>query len=306
MIRTIYVVNENNELFTLKVRDSDSEESLIFNLEGISEAPGTINTTDSAVISGSRFNSSRVNKRNIVLNVALQAFGNDETFRADLYKFFPVGKPITFGVITDTKEVTIQAYTETDEITPFAKVENATISMICPYPFFKGVLEQVVVVSSVIPAFSFPFSNESLTEPLLETGILQDYPRNFLYYSGDVETGVILEFYITGGFGDVLSIYNSSKDQKIEVDLQLVNDILISNSLPVVESGDVIRINTNPGQKSAVIVKNGTDINILNALGFNIDWISLSPGFNDISFLVDYGVEFLSMSVKFYNLYRGV
>ena len=70
---------------------------------------------------------------------------------------------------------------ESNEPDIFSDKEGCNISIICPDPFFYSLKTNKTMFSGIEPAFEFAydediddyvFSNESLDEPLIETGII--------------------------------------------------------------------------------------------------------------------------------------
>ena len=72
------------------------------------------------------------------------------------------------------------------------------------------------------------------------------------------------------------------------------------------QQGDVIRINTNRGQKSIVLIRDGIETNILNARDRGSAWVQLVAGENEIAYGADEGSENLTATFTTENKYMGV
>ena len=82
-------------------------------------------------------------------------------------------KSVEIIIETDNRYVRTSGYVESNEPNIFSSQEGTSISIICPDPFFYSAGEDgnnVTDFYSIDPMFEFPFSNESLTEPLLVFG----------------------------------------------------------------------------------------------------------------------------------------
>ena len=171
MIKSITVTNYLGDTLKMELSRPQLSGFIITAITGLGPGKSNINTTEISTNDGSLYNSSRVPNRNIV--ISLRYLGNDsiEDVRQMSYKYFPIKKKLRLLIETDNRLAEIDGYVESNEPEIFSKEEGADISIICPYPFFysaDGDGMQTTVFSGVEPLFEFPFSNESLSDPLLE------------------------------------------------------------------------------------------------------------------------------------------
>ena len=300
MIESVTVTNFKDESITMYLRRPEESGFLIYNMEGISATAGDIITTQVATNDGAIFNSSRVNTRNIVLYIKLLPSKDEEHYNYNLtientrhrvYKYFPVKRRLRLLVTTDHRSQYIDGYVESNEVKVFSAQETAQISIICPDPYFKDVNPETLYFSGIEPVFQFPFSNESM-DPITKLGIIHIDKVRSIYYSGDVETGVLIDIHAMD-YASNITIYNEStrETMAITIDLEPLDSIIIST------------LNNN---KYINLLRNGVYTSILNRIDKNSDWFTLTKGVNTFSYLAESGVDNLEFSVTTQVLYEGV
>ena len=72
--------------------------------------------------------------------------------------------------------------------------------------------------------------------------------------------------------------------------------------------GDDIVISTSRGNKYAVLIRNGVEYNILNALAVNrtIQWFSIKRGDNIMAYSADTGEYDMLITIKHRIAYKGI
>lgn len=303
MIKSVSVLNSYGDLLELKVEglDADSARFIIYSIEGLSPPKATINTIGGP-FDGATINSTTVGVRNIVINLSIPVTGKEEEdARTDLYRYFPVKSKVLLTIETTSKTTTIEAAVEACDVQMFARLENATISLICARPFLQGLSQESLVFSGTIDEFTFPFSNESLTENLIIFGSIIENITQFLNYTGDERTGVVITLHARGIVHNI-SFYNLTTGEIMPINTDLVSDIVGSSALV---EGDDITIDTRVGMKRITLLRNGIEYNIFNSLPMHNQWISLIPGINELSFTAAMGSEYIDASVVWYPLYHG-
>lgn len=306
MIRTVWTTNPSGETLVLNLRSSQEDLGLlIFNLTGLGPPKATVNAQGGPNFHGTRVSSVRTDYRNLVLTLAVvgSAVDVEEAAKQLVYKHFPIGQLITFGILTDRKNVYLDAIVESNEFNQFAQVENAVISLYCSNPYFIDITDRIVDIGgdSVNPLFEFPFSNESLSVDLLEFGSVETLPTGYISYGGEVKTGADILLAFTGAVGDV-TITNSNGTQEMTLDFADAETYFGS----AVQSGDQVFLNTRVGEKSAYFVRGGVWFNMLNGVGIDDDWIDIRPGSNVIIINATSGVANINTTITYQNLYEGV
>ena len=304
MIKSITVTNYLGDTLKMELSRPQLSGFIITAITGLGPGKSNINTTEISTNDGSLYNSSRVPNRNIV--ISLRYLGNDsiEDVRQMSYKYFPIKKKLRLLIETDNRLAEIDGYVESNEPEIFSKEEGADISIICPYPFFysaDGDGMQTTVFSGVEPLFEFPFSNESLSDPLLEMGEIHNRTDNVVIYNGDVETGIIITIHAMGEASGI-TIYNTLTRETMEIDTDKIATLTGSGII----AGDDIIISTVKGDKYAKLIRAGDEINILNCMDKNTDWFQLSKGDNVFVYTAETGTTNLQSKIENRLVYEGV
>ena len=324
MIQSVIVTNHLGESLEMVLANPWPTGFAITSIKGIGPSNSTINTTTLATSDGSIFNSSRVNQRNIVLNIQFVGDELIETLRQKTYKYFPIKRKINLRFITDNRDLEIDGYVEKNEPNIFSKAEASQISVICPEPNFRSAGEngkQVTEFSGSSSLFEFPwaefynmtriphgFENYSYyDEPTsrtlytLEFGSIDQMAMHSIIYEGDTDTGVLI---ILHAIGDVInpSIYDISSQKTITIDTTALATLTGTG----LTASDTITISTVKGNKYAKLVREGQEYNIINCLGKNVGWFQLSKGDNVFTYGATSGVDNLQLTIENQVLFEGV
>ena len=301
MIKTITVTNYLNESIVLELGAPEKSGLLIKSITGLGPVKADINMTNIASSDGSLYNSSRATYRNITMKLGLMFAPTIEDSRLKTYKYFPIKKKIKLTIETDNRICECYGYVESNEPDIFSKSETVNISIICPDPYFYSVNKELVTFYGVEKAFEFPFSNESLTDDLIEFGHVTTNTRQTIYYTGDAEVGITIIIHAIGKVTN-LTIWNVSTRESMHIN----DDKLITIIGSGIDTADDIIITTLKNSKSIQLFRNGIYTNILNCLDRNTDWFKISKGDNIFAFTSDYGNSNMEMRIEYQNAYEGV
>lgn len=307
MIYSLAVTNFLGDRIRLELGKPKNTGFLIKSITGLGPVKANVNTTEVATNDGSMFNSARLSQRNIVIQMVFvnSIYGEDiEAIRQKSYKYFPIKKNVELVIETDNRYVRTTGYIESNEPDIFSKQEGTQISIICPDPYFYSASEDgdnVTDFYSIDPMFEFPFSNESLTEPLLVFGEIQIKTEGVITYSGDSEIGVMIYIHAIGP-AEHINIYNTETREVMTIDTVKLEKLTGRGLI----AGDDIIINTLKGEKSITLVRSGVSYNILNCLDKNTDWFTLVKGNNIFAFTADSGVTNLQFRIENKVIYEGV
>ena len=284
---TLEVENIRHEIFELTHRESDYQ---ILSIDGLNPPQATINRSTIVGLDGAKFNSSRVEERNIVILLKLN--GDIESNRLRLYQFFNTKQWCKLYYKNRSRDVYIEGYVETMEVSPFTKDETVQISIICPEPYFKAVHSIFDDISKVLSLFEFPFAID--TDDPIEFSAIENSRVTNVYNESESETGLII------------SITTASSVNKIKL-TNVVNNEWFEVRHPFIEN-DIITINTNRGRKSIKLTRNGVDSNIFSSMIRGSTFFQLDVGDNFFSYLADEGTsdEHVSIIFEHVNTYRGV
>lgn len=307
MIYSIVVTNYLGDRIKLELGKPDISGFLIKSITGLGPAKANVNTTEVSTNDGSLFNSARLSQRNIVLDLVFinTVYGeNIEDLRQKSYKYFPLKKSVELTIETDNRYVKTTGYVESNEPNIFSSQEGTQISIICPDPYFYSAGEDgnnVTNFYSIDPMFEFPFSNESLDEPLLVFGEIQIKTEGVITYHGDSEIGVMIYIHAIGPATNI-NIYNTETREVMRINTEKISSL---TGKGIVASDDIV-INTAKGEKSITLIREGVSYNILNCLDKNTDWFTLAKGDNIFAFTADSGVTNLQFRVENKVIYEGV
>lgn len=304
MIKTVRVTNYLGESLTLELSNPWDIGIAITKIEGLGPVKADINSTEISSGDGARFNSARISTRNIVFTFRLLEAPTVEDSRQKTYKYFPVKTNVTLLFETDNRLCQITGYVESNKPNIFSEEEDTQVSIICPNPYFismeNGGMNSVVFFGSE-PTFKFPFSNESLTDPLIIFGDIKLRQEEVVLYDGDSQVGFIIKMHALGEVRQI-TIYNTKTRESIKIDTNILKEITGSGII----AGDEITISTIKGDKHITLLRDGEEINILNALGKDVDWFQLAKGDNIFAYICEYGAENLEFSINYQTLYEGV
>lgn len=260
---TVFKKSDKSDAFTMvltsPINVSVDSGFMIDKIDGLGPVDAEINTSE-MVIDGDHFNSARIGKRNIVLNLLFcSESGNGiEDVRQFSYRLFPIKKNIYIEIETDNRKVWTQGYVEKNEPDIFNEMEGNQVSLICPDPKW--------------------YDSDNYIE---ETLYLND--ETTIEYDGEVEVGGYLELTVGSAITKPVSagvpaftVSCANPDGSA----QLINIFTPNNGF---ENGDVIKIKSILGNKSCIYTDTAdADHNALNLLNQNPDWIKLTTGENNI------------------------
>lgn len=304
MIKSVTIINYLNEKLVLELGRPDKSGLLIKSIEGLGPSEATINAKEIATSDGALFNSARVNSRNIVLTLGFLFHPTVEDMRQLTYKYFPIKQRLTIRIETDNRIAETYGYVETNEPNIFQKEETTQISIICPDAYFYSAGSDgnnVTVFSGIEDAFEFPFSNESLTENLIEFGKIHYSQEQTVYYNGDAEIGIIITIHAIGTAKNV-TIYNTGTRGIMKIDTEKIEQLTGYGII----NGDDIIISTVKKDKYIHLLRNGEYINILNALDKDSEWFQLTKGDNIFAYTAEEGATNLQFKIENRTLYEGV
>lgn len=305
MIKSVTVRNYLNDEITLELMRPEKSGFVIRSIDGLGPAKASINVTDISTNDGGIFNSSRLEKRNIVMDLLFLQIDNEsiEDLRQKTYKYFPIKKKVTLTIVTDNHTSKIDGYIESNEPDIFSQSEGCTISIICPDPFFYSTNDEETLFSGVEPMFEFAFENNSLEAPLLEMSSIQTKTEQVIVYDGTAEIGMIMNIH---AFGEVtnITIANNLTRETMKINTDKLKTLMGTET--GIMSGDTIIINTNRGSKSIILLRDGVEYNILNCLEKGSKWFTLVKGDNIFSYTAETGAANLSFYITNKIAYDGV
>ena len=252
MLTSVDVTNAGGDTINFSVLDTSNGYS-VREILGLDPVKATLTTSSMAQVDGAQFQNSRRDMRNILMKLGLEpnyAVSTVQSLRSDLYNYLMPKEFISLAFYIDN----VLAYTASGQVESF---ENAmfsadpevNISILCYDPDFYGPDELVI-------------SDVSQMTPVVVP----------IEYAGTSDAGIIFSFNMDKNLDD-LTITNTipgNVNQKMEVIGSFVD-------------GDVVTINTIPGQKAITLTREGITTSILYGLVTAANWIFFEKGTNYFS-----------------------
>ena len=262
----------------------------LYNVSGTNPPLANINMAVASGKDGATFNSSKLNTRNLVLNVKIN--GNVEQNRLRLNNFARSKEWVRVYYSNNSLDVYIDGLVEAVEYTPFSRRVAAQISIVCPDPYFKSIDEVIADSSNVLPKFTFPFSIDE-DEPVVIAELM------------DTE-GVVINNTSDATTGALISIRFNSSASSVEL-----KNITTGDSLKLVHSfqtDDIVEISTVTGEKYIKLIRNGVVSNLMSAYVRGGQFPQLASGVNRFDYLVDNTAPAGQIDIQFryHNVYRGL
>ena len=276
---------ENDRGNTLELTNNPNY--TVYKIEGLNPPQATINSSVNTTTDGSSINSVRLENRNIVIYMTIE--GDIEANRINLYKYFPVKKSVKLYFKNYTRDIYIEGNVELIECDLFTNKQIAQISIICPKPYFKDVQNLITTFGDVSSMFEFPFS---ISKTGIEISGVTTNQRRSIINTGDIETGVIIKLFSTGTVVNPV-IYDVLKRTQLKLNFTML-------------ASDTIVINTNVGEKSIEIIRDGVTYNAMGYMAQNSDWFILEAGDNVFTYDADSGNSYLQLTFTTAILYSGV
>lgn len=302
MIKSVTVTNYLGDSIKLELTRPEKSGFIVRSITGLGPGKSNINTTEVSTNDGALYNSARVPSRNIVISLTFVDNGTIEDIRQLSYKYFPLKRKVKLLIETDNRTSEIEGYVESNEPDIFSQEEGSDISIICPDPFFYSAYEtQRTSFAGIEPMFEFPFSNESLTEGLIEFSVIRNQIDRDIIYSGDFEVGVTIHIRAYGNASGI-TLYNLTANETMKID---TNSLSLLTGSGIVD-GDELVICTVKGKKSATLIRKGKSTNILNCIDRNSAWFQISKGANKFAYTAESGRTNLQVEIENRILYEGI
>ena len=306
MINSFIITNNRSESLTLELRSPEKSGFSVKSVHGLGPTIVNINQTELLSIPGASYNSHHIQNRNIVFNLGFYDDGSRDidVIRRDTYKYFPLGEEIDIIIVTDTKSYKISGRVESNKPEIFTRNSGSMISIICDAAYLQGLGDELIEFYQMTDSFSFPFSNESITEGLIEFGVIDWMNSAIINYDGHGEVGILITIEFGNNTYDIV-VSNLITGRSMAFDNTILTSILSGHP----NEGDVLTINTRPGQKSATVVNGDDEWDVLRAivdLGNPELWITLVPGNNLIECSASGYPEAMKITLEYTPIFEGV
>lgn len=188
----------------------------LISVDGLHKVKGDVSTTSNAFGVGESYDGTNIPSRNIVITGIIK----DKFLlrRTELYNAFPLNSYGTLYYYEDDIRRKIDYIVEDIDVAEKGIPRTFTISLICPYPYFKDIEESSVYISSWTPEFVFPMISEK------DEGIIFGSKNNttmaMIENISNIEFGMTIYFFANG---DIKNPYlvNVETQEKIMLDTVL-------------------------------------------------------------------------------------
>lgn len=267
---------------------------VLVDASGIYGADFEVSMTENTMTDGSTYHGTTVKQRNIVLTVA-----DKEDHRANRELLYAVFKPRAFGTLVyrDQKENferQIGYQVESINIEQGASY-SATISLLCPDPYFEETTDHMISISEWQGHFMFPHMFPTSGEPIGSKSDVQlTTIRND--YAGE-DLGLTFRITVSGNVKNP-SITHVEKNQI----MQIGTDAMPLNLI----FGDVLEITTGINNKHVYLIRSNMKTEINQYLSEQSEYIQLSRGNNTIGYSAASGVSYMAINISYRYRYLGV
>ena len=285
---TAKVRNDAGEEITLTGRETEYQ---IIRIEGLNPPPAQVNLVPLVAMDGARYNSARLETREIVLTIRIN--GAVETNRLRLYNYFRTKREITFFYKNGTLDVSIDGYVQTVETDLFSKGETVQVTILCPFPYFAALDAVIADSARSLAEFEFPFSINA-DSPVIISSLDAGGGAILLTNGTDTECGFVLDVILRGGCSEIV-VKNLTSGETFTLRGTFL-------------AGDDVRVCTVRGQKSIEIIRGGEIVNGFSALADGSSFWQILPGENVVEYMIDGTATSPAAELTFtYKvLYRGV
>lgn len=244
-----------------------------------------VNTTQNATTDGSSYAGEALEQRNIVITVQMRR--NYQQNRDTLSRVFKVHSEGTFYHTEDGETRKIKYSVENLSVDDKGILRQATISLICPDPYFKDAESTHIEMSNWENNFEFPCE---IPEEGMEFGIRSK--ETIKVVDNDSTTAIGIKMTIIAD--DIVvnpSIMNITTGETLK---------LLCTMIP----NDEIVITTTQGNIDVVLYRDNEKIDYNYTVDEeNEGYVQLETGRNYISYTADSGDDYMNVNFDFENCY---
>lgn len=290
-MKTIICKNEDD--VQIEFSYEENADFFLISLDGAYSVSNNVVTSANTMTDGSTYQGATTKQRNIVITAE---FDSDYQNKRDfLYKCFKPKSPGTFYYKEGGEQREIDYYVETVDIDEKGVCRNATISLICPDPFFKDPADTTVTMAGWEPCFEFI---HEFTEELEEFGVrVAELVKTIDNDSAADNIGIEVIMEALGAVRNPV-LYHTQQGIHIRVG---------TPDFPFdMEPGDIVRITTGTNEKNVYSIKGNQETKINEYLDEESEFIQLVHGQNTFIYDAESGVDYLNVTINYRFRYLGV
>ena len=274
MLTKLEIMNGQGQVLALSLRDSSSG-YLVKEIDGLDPVKATLVSSNFAQIDGAQYQTSRRDPRNITMKLGLwpaYAMTTAQALRMNLYKYAMPKSIVSLRLyLDDVLFATTTAVVESVTSSLFTSDPEVDFSFMCFDPDFYS--PSMTTVHGATTSGSTP------------------QPVN---YAGSSDAGVVFTLNIDQSFS-AITLHNTrpdSTEQVLEVGFSFL-------------AGDVLVINTIPGQKAVTLTRSGITSSLLYGVVAPPGWTSLAQGLNNIRAFIASGTP-MAFTMTYTPKYGGL
>lgn len=292
MARRIICTNENDLSITLTDQFAPW---LLEACEGIYETKNKVNTSENTMTDGSTFQGSTTQMRNIILTMRDHPAGDHQANRALLYSVFKPKRPGTFLYEEDDTTRQISYYVESVTVDAAKRARQATVSLLCPDPFFVDLQDIEIQMSGWVKLFEWQHMFTSAGEEF--GGRTPERLKSIENNSAADHIGLTIIIEASGTVRNP-AVTHVEQAESIEIGTE-------SNPLTM-SGGDRIIITTHTNNKHVYLEQDGKREEINEYLSEDSEFLQLNNGLNTFGYSADGGESYMTVSISFRYHYMGV
>ncbi len=270
---------------------------LLESCDGLYTVQNNVVTSQNTMTDGATYQGSSTKMRNIVLTLRDKPKANHQENRSLLYNLFKPKAPGTLMYFEDenAESRSIEYYVESIDIDSVKRARQATVSLLCPDPFFVAPSDITVTMAGWEAYFEFPHEFQPGGE---EFGARVEEKLKTINNTSAADN-IGLEITITAA-GYVLnpSIYHVEQNERITVGTE-------AKPLEMV-AGDKVRITTGTNNKHVYMEHGGVTTEINEYLTEDSEFIQLEHGHNTIGYSAETGDNYMTVEISYRYRYLGV
>ena len=285
----------NNDNMSVEFSENDFTPFLLESCDGIYLVENNVSTSENTMTDGATYQGAVTRMRNIVLTLRDKPKSDHKANRTLLYNLFKPKSPGIFAYEEDGEIRTIDYYVESVSIDGSMRARQATVSLLCPDPFFVDTSDLVVTMSGWKAMWEFAHAFQNGGEPF---GVrVNEKLKTIQNTSAADHIGITITITALGPVKNP-SITHVENDEMIKVG---------TSAHPLELSlGDQVIITTGTNNKNVYLVRAGAKTGINEYLDEQSEFIQLMSGSNTLGYAAESGEEYMAVEVSYRYKYLGV
>ncbi len=259
-------------------------------VDGLTEADFEVQTEKASGQDGEYYKGSTAKKRNIIIYAWIKE--NHFAMRDKLYSFFQPRKTGTLYVTDGDVTRKIDYKPELVRSEPIGQRRKVTISLICPDPLFKAIVDDRVDMATWQGLIEWPDDIQEIPDEPFEMETMTNTLVATIENPSNVSRGLTVRFAATGTvINPSLLEVQSQKGLKVTVEMH---------------AGDVLTVTTGLRNKRVTLYHAGLEQSANNLWVYGSTWLQAEPGDNVFRYDADSGIDNLEVTISSTPAYWGV